>query len=81
MTNAAHSETQPFRFLDRAPIVDDIVIVTPHGKRLFDVIALDELYGEFVYARPHDSADESPAQWYPLDHVKVVDDEDPNAWS
>lgn len=61
------------RHLDRAPIIGDIVTVTPLGERLFDVIALDDLYREFIYAAPQDG--EQPAQWYSLTYVRVIDDE------
>ena len=70
---ATENET---RTLDRAPIVDDIVTVR---GTLFDVVALDDVYGDMIYLRRH--ASEAPAQWHFLTHVKVVDDEDPNAWA
>lgn len=50
--------------------VGDIVTVTPLGERTFEVVALDDLYGETVFAHPTDG--EEPAQWYSLTHVKKV---------
>ena len=62
-----------------SPIVDDIVIIDlPTTETvLFDVVALDELYKELIYVRRH--ASDAPANWVFLDHIKVVDDEDPRA--
>ncbi len=73
-------KTQSTGYLNRTPMVDDIVTITPKGKKLFDVVALDDLYKELIYVRPHDPQDESPAQWVSLTHVRVIDDEDPRAW-
>lgn len=67
------------RTLDRAPMVEDIVIISPVDPTLFDVVALDDLYGQMVYVRRH--ASEAPAQWVFLTHVRVIDDEGPDAWS
>lgn len=69
------------KILDRAPMVDDIVTITPKGETLFEVVALDELYGELIYVQPLDPKDERSPFWHSLTHVKVVDDEDPRAWS
>ncbi len=67
------------RTLDRAPMVDDIVIIMPKSRTLFDVVALDDLYGELIYVRRH--ATDDPAKWVSNKYVKVVDDENPNAWA
>jgi hypothetical protein len=67
------------RTLERAPIVNDIVIIDPQARGLFDVVALDDIYGEMIYVREH--ATDKPAQWVFLTHVKVIDDESPNAWA
>jgi hypothetical protein len=72
MTSTGH------RTLDRAPLIGDIVIIALKDHTLFDVVALDDLYGEMIYVRRH--ASEAPAQWVSNTFVKVVDDEDPQAW-
>lgn len=77
MTN---TNSTSYRYLDRAPMIDDIVTVTPNSENLFDVVALDDLYGQLIYVQPHDSRDESPARWVSLTYVRVIDDEDPMAW-
>lgn len=59
------------RYLDRAPQIGDTVTVTPKGEALFEVIALDDLYGQLIYVARGDE----PGQWIFLTHVKVIDDE------
>ncbi len=71
------------RTLDRAPMVDDIVIIAPKSETLFDVIALDEpgTTDPRIYVRRHVAGDDAPpARWVFLTYVKVVDDEDPRAY-
>jgi len=70
------TQTSEIPTLDRSPIVDDIVTIR---GTLFDVVALDDLYGDMIYLRPH--ATEAPAQWHFLTYVQVVDDEDPLAYA
>jgi len=73
------TQQSEIRTLDRAPLVDDIVTIR---GTLFDVVALDDLYNEMVYVRRHADPDTAPpARWVFLTYVKVVDDEDPQAWS
>lgn len=69
MTNT--EGTQGFRFLDRAPMVGDIITVTPSANRTFEVLALDDIDGELIYAEM--IGEDSSAQWYSLKYVKVVD--------
>jgi hypothetical protein len=61
------------RYLNRAPIVGDLITIAPLSEMLFEVDALDDLYGELVYAHPAGS--ERASRWYFLTHVKVIDDE------
>jgi hypothetical protein len=69
--------TIEYRTTDRAPIVGDLITVTPKGARLFEVIALDDIYGEMVYAAPAHS--DAPGQWHFLTYVRVIDDEPDDA--
>jgi len=71
------SSATALRFLDRAPIVGDIITVTPLSDFLLEVDMLDDVYGEFIYAHPAGS--DQASRWYSLTHVKVVDDEPADA--
>lgn len=50
--------------------IKDLITVTPLGTRVFEVIALDDVYNEFVYAAPVDGL--GAAQWHSLTYVRVV---------
>ena len=58
--------------LNRAPRLGDIVYATPRGVAKFEVVELDELYGEYVRIAPLDPEDPREAFWHSLTHIRVV---------
>ena len=48
-----------------------LITLTPLGKRIFEVLKVDDLGDDMVYAEPIDGLD--PAQWYFTTYAKIID--------
>jgi hypothetical protein len=52
----------------------NVITVTPQGKTMFKVVAVDDLSDDMVYVHPEDPSDERPAQWVFTTYARIVDD-------
>lgn len=57
--------------------VGDMITVAPQGTRTFEVLAIDPMSDDMVYAVPVYNPKDQPAQWYFTTYVeRVIEQED-----